>query len=251
MSNYSILGGLAGDDVRRTLTTVAPVAAGILGAIMWPGHRILGGLAGLAVGRNAAGLASGNATVRDAVESLGAHAIATAGSLALPSYPAIGYIAGAAAGGLALSHEGKSARDRLRDVLVGVLGVGAPSLESVRAGSAVIRQGASGPSVKAVQGMLREKVLMTKGEDDGNFDASDKEAVEDFQRQSGLAVDGAVGKDTLAALERGAAASAPGKAPQALPVARPSASIALPVALGVGGVALVVTSIVLATRGAR
>ena len=250
--NYSILGGLAGGDVRRTLATVAPVATGILGAILWPGHRILGGLAGLAVGRDAAGLASGSTTVRDAVESLGAHAVATAGSLALPGYPAIGYIAGAAAGGLALSHEGKSARDRLRDVLVGVLGVGAPSLDAVRAGSAVIRQGASGTSVKAVQALLREKVLMTKGEDDGNFDASDKEAVEDFQRQSGLAVDGAVGKDTLAALERGTTPGVPGKALQTLPTApKPGMSIALPVALGVGGVALVVTSIVLATRGAR
>lgn len=252
-SAYEVMADVIGTDpgsVRDALLAAAPVAVGAVGALLWPGHRVLGALGGLALGRNAANLAAGSTTVQAALESLGAHAIATAGSLSLPGYPIIGYLAGAAAGGLVFTHEGKAARDRIRDVLVGVTGP-APTLDSVRAGQGVLRRGMSGPAVRAVQALLRDRVLMSKTEDDGVFDASDQEAVEDFQRQSGLAADGAVGKDTLAALEKGAAAptaSAPGKALQTLPAARPSASLALPIALGVGGAALVVTSIVLATR---
>lgn len=73
----------------------------------------------------------------------------------------------------------------------------APSLDEVRAGRAVIRQGMRGPAVEFVQ----RKAGLTGSAVDGMFGPGTTTAVKAFQRGMELQDDGIVGRDTLEALD--------------------------------------------------
>jgi hypothetical protein len=68
------------------------------------------------------------------------------------------------------------------------------SLESVRAGGAVLKKGSKGDAVKTVQ-------LLLGVDADGDFGSKTENVVKAFQGAHGLTADGIVGKGTLAALE--------------------------------------------------
>ncbi|MEM6455504.1 MAG: peptidoglycan-binding protein, partial [Acidobacteriota bacterium] len=74
------------------------------------------------------------------------------------------------------------------------------TIDEVRAGSGFISQGDRTPAVSEIQDLLnRAGASITV---DGDFGRGTRRAVEDFQRTNGLTVDGVVGRDTLALLER-------------------------------------------------
>jgi len=72
-------------------------------------------------------------------------------------------------------------------------------LDAARAGR-YLRSGSSGEEVKALQRALRQAGADVP--ESGAFDARTLEAVKKFQRDSGCAVDGVVGPETLGALDR-------------------------------------------------
>lgn len=84
----------------------------------------------------------------------------------------------------------------------------APSFESVLSGKSIIKKGQVGDSVKKVQTMLYDlgyDHLLTnfdtyKNWNDGNFGNFTQDAVETFQEDNSLNIDGKVGKDTLTKL---------------------------------------------------
>ena len=67
----------------------------------------------------------------------------------------------------------------------------------------VLKQGSSGPQVQDLQQKLKDLGFDPNGVD-GNFGAGTKAAVIAFQQSKGLQADGAVGPDTLAALQAAA-----------------------------------------------
>ncbi len=85
---------------------------------------------------------------------------------------------------------------------------GDSTFDKMAQGKAVLRQGASGDSVKTLQQSLIDLGHNIPGGVTGTYDTKTKAAVEAFQRDAHLSQDGAVGKNTLAALK--AAAPAPG-----------------------------------------
>jgi len=82
------------------------LAAGAVGALLIPRHPVLTFLGAAALASNAHAVAVGDRTFKNAAKRMGRHVVATAGSLALPKYPAMGYVAGAIAGDLLLDGEG-------------------------------------------------------------------------------------------------------------------------------------------------
>lgn len=64
------------------------------------------------------------------------------------------------------------------------------SIEDIKSGSSVLKQGSRGDSVKQIQTALGI-------DSDGIFGPNTKKAVEDFQQENGLKVDGIVGKNTI------------------------------------------------------
>ncbi len=71
-------------------------------------------------------------------------------------------------------------------------------------GYRTLRKGDSGQDVKELQRLLLKwnSKLLPEYKDDGDFGGETKDAVEAFQREHGLTVDGIVGKQTYAALEK-------------------------------------------------
>ncbi len=88
----------------------------------------------------------------------------------------------------------------------------------------VLQQGSTGADVTALQARLNELGFDPKGID-GNFGPGTKAAVEAFQQNKGLVVDGKVGPITFAALQLDAGADASGQQPEAHPItAQPAAA---------------------------
>lgn len=85
---------------------IAPIAitigAGVVGAALWRSHPILGFLGASGLASNAHGYASSRLTLKQTGANVGQHLAAVAGSLALGSHPAIGYVAGMLAADLIL-----------------------------------------------------------------------------------------------------------------------------------------------------
>ena len=75
------------------------------------------------------------------------------------------------------------------------------SLADVRSGRAVLKRGSKGSAVEELQRL----VGLTGGDVDGDFGPKTEKAVRAFQGAHDLKVDGQVGKDTIAALEKGPA----------------------------------------------
>lgn len=94
---------------RRTLTwtrgAIAAAAAAI-GAIFVRKHPVLGALGAAALASNAHAVYEGDRTTKEALRRVGKHVIATVGSLTVPKYPAMGYVAGAVAADLFIDGEG-------------------------------------------------------------------------------------------------------------------------------------------------
>jgi hypothetical protein len=86
--------------------TALAIAAGALGAVLVPKHPVLAFLNAAALASNAHAAAVEERTWSDAFRRMGRHVVATAGSLAMPKYPAIGYVAGAVAADLFIDGEG-------------------------------------------------------------------------------------------------------------------------------------------------
>lgn len=113
--------------------------------------------------------------------------------------------------------------------LLGADFTAAPSLDSVRAGSAVIREGMRGAPVEYVQ----KKAGLTGKDADGLFGSGTTAAVKKFQRGMELSDDGIVGKDTLEALD--GAYLVPEKAPALPSPSQPGApAVTRPAAGGMG-----------------
>lgn len=87
------------------------------------------------------------------------------------------------------------------------------TIASVISTGGLLRMGASGPAVIALQLALRDLGYALTGT--GFFGPATDTAVEAFQKRAGLRVDGVVGKDTAAAIDR--AKVTPGLVQQAMP----------------------------------
>lgn len=82
------------------------LVAGAIGAAICRKHPVLAFLSASALASNAHALATKNRTLTEAGKRMGKHVVAVAGSLALQSHPAVGYIAGAVAADLLLDGTG-------------------------------------------------------------------------------------------------------------------------------------------------
>lgn len=85
---------------------VMSAGVGILGAVLWRAHPVLGFLGASALASNAYDLATRRQTWKQTGLRVGKHVAAVAGSLALHSHPAIGYVAGAVAADLLIDGKG-------------------------------------------------------------------------------------------------------------------------------------------------
>lgn len=85
---------------------LAGLAGGLAGGVLWRKHPVLGVLGGYALTSSVHDVATGERTLTQAGERVGQAVVATAGSLALPSHPAIGYVAAAIAANLLIDEEG-------------------------------------------------------------------------------------------------------------------------------------------------
>ncbi len=82
------------------------LATGALGMILVPKHPVLAFLGTAAAASNAHAVITGDRTVKAAIKRMGRHVVATVGSLSVPKYPAMGYVAGAVAADLLIDNEG-------------------------------------------------------------------------------------------------------------------------------------------------
>lgn len=82
------------------------LGAGVFGALVFRRHPALAFLNASALASNTHAVVTGERKWRDAVKRMGRHVVASAGSLAMPSYPVIGYVAGAVAADLLIDGEG-------------------------------------------------------------------------------------------------------------------------------------------------
>ena len=90
----------------------ASAAAGAFGALVWRSHPVLACLLGLSLGRNTYGVVVKERTWQEAVRKFGQHITATAGALALPKHPVVGYLAGAVAGDVLIDGKGGGLLDQ-------------------------------------------------------------------------------------------------------------------------------------------
>lgn len=91
------------------------LAAGAVGAVLVPKHPVLAFLGVAAATSNAHAVVQGDRTVKDALRRMGKHVVATVGSLSVPKYPAMGYVAGAVAADLFIDGEGGGILEEFAD----------------------------------------------------------------------------------------------------------------------------------------
>lgn len=107
MSSLDFIGATSPALPPRTLSPVVMSAGvGVLGAALWRAHPVLGFLFGAGLAGNAYDLATRRQTWKQTGLRVGKQVAAVAGSLALRSHPAIGYVAGSVAADLALEGRG-------------------------------------------------------------------------------------------------------------------------------------------------
>lgn len=82
------------------------IGAGLVGALLIRKHPVLAFLNAAALASNTHAVITNDRTVKGAIKRMGRHVVATAGSLALPKHPAMGYVAGAIAADLLIDDEG-------------------------------------------------------------------------------------------------------------------------------------------------
>lgn len=86
--------------------TMIALAAGAIGAVLVKKHPVLAFLGTAAAASNTHAVLAGERTVKQAIQRMGKHIVATAGSLSVPKYPVMGYVAGAVAADLLIDGEG-------------------------------------------------------------------------------------------------------------------------------------------------
>lgn len=89
--------------IKRTLIALA---SGVVGMVLVKKHPVLAFLGTAAAASNAHAVISGERTVTQAIKRMGRHIVATAGSLSVSKYPALGYVAGAVAADMFIDGEG-------------------------------------------------------------------------------------------------------------------------------------------------
>jgi hypothetical protein len=104
-SGFDILGATPPRAITPQRTLLA-LAAGAVGAVLVKKHPMLAFLGSAALASNMHAVAVGERTLKQAIQRMGRHVVATAGSLSVPKYPAIGYIAGAVAADMFIDGEG-------------------------------------------------------------------------------------------------------------------------------------------------
>jgi len=82
------------------------IGAGAIAAMFVPKHPVLAFLDTAAAVSNAHAVMAGERTWKEAVRRMGKHVVATVGALAVPKYPAMGYVAGAVGADLLIDGEG-------------------------------------------------------------------------------------------------------------------------------------------------
>ena len=82
------------------------LGGGVLGLLAWRPHPILGALTGMVLAGNAHALVTKDKTWKQAAKRVGCHAVAVAGSLAVPAYPALAYVGASIAANLLIDSEG-------------------------------------------------------------------------------------------------------------------------------------------------
>ncbi len=83
----------------KLATTMVPgLAVGGVGAYMWKKHRVLGFLAGHALGSNAKGVWDGGSDRRKALGSLAVEGAGVGGALMWKKHPVLGFLAGSLTG---------------------------------------------------------------------------------------------------------------------------------------------------------
>lgn len=188
----------------------ATIAGGVAGRFLWRRHPVLGILNGMALAGNVARVATKDITARRAIENVGSHFVATAGSLGLPSHPVIGYVAGAATANLFIRRSEGSYLERLDETVLGarrLIGaitswLPAPTLYAVRSGLVPVKKGQQGDSVTYVQGMVGDSAYAPTGfKADGKFGDETEGAVKKFQESKNLPVTGIVDQATIAAMD--------------------------------------------------
>lgn len=85
---------------------LASIAGGVAGLLAWRRHPVLGFLGGSVLANSTHDVATGERTWVQAGERVGQAVVATASSLALPSHPALGYVAGAVASSFLINEDG-------------------------------------------------------------------------------------------------------------------------------------------------
>lgn len=103
---FDILGA---EVIRRRLPakrTLLALAAGAVGAVLVKKHPVLAFLGSAAAASNVHAVVTGERTFKQAAQRMGRHVVATVGSLSVPKYPAMGYVAGAVAADLLIDGEG-------------------------------------------------------------------------------------------------------------------------------------------------
>jgi hypothetical protein len=89
--------------VKRTMLALT---AGVVGAVLVKKHPVLAFLGTAAAASNVHAVISGERTMKQAIQRMGRHVVATVGALAVPKYPAMGYVAGAVGADLFIDGEG-------------------------------------------------------------------------------------------------------------------------------------------------
>jgi hypothetical protein len=87
-------------------STAIATGVGIVGAVAWRKHPVLGFLGASALASNVHAVVAGDRIWKDAGRRIGKHVMAVAGALAMPKHPAVGYVAGAVAGELLIDGDG-------------------------------------------------------------------------------------------------------------------------------------------------
>jgi hypothetical protein len=103
---------------ERSLTLAATLMCAVGGGLFWRAHPVLGALNGGALGSNLSRIYTRELAVGRAAANLGAHVVATSASLAMPAYPALGYLAGVVTSNLFLQRQ-DSFLQRFEETIVG------------------------------------------------------------------------------------------------------------------------------------
>jgi len=117
VSGFDMLGAEELRPSRQISWTRSAMAitAGAVAAVLVPTHPVLAFLDVAAAVSNAHAVAVGERTVKDAIKRMGRHVVATVGSLSVPKYPAMGYVAGAVAADLLIDGEGGGIIEEIAD----------------------------------------------------------------------------------------------------------------------------------------